>query len=292
MDVAVFGKKFEQSFRPHITEFFNQLIDYKANIYVYQPFLEFLKTEVGCNPPFAGTFIKGEEIGDNIKFMFSVGGDGTFLETVPFIKGNNIPVIGINSGRLGFLANIAGETISSAVKALFEGKYKQNQRTLLEVTINEKQPAFFNNALNDITVQKTDNTLINVKMFINGEFVTTYWTDGVIVATPTGSTAYSLSVGGPIVLPGTNNFIVSPIASHNLSVRPLVVSDDVQIDLVATSRNNKFILTVDNRNRTLDEGCKITLKKSSFTVTVLDFEESTYFTTLRNKLMWGADKRN
>jgi NAD+ kinase len=292
MNVAVYGKQFSADFSPYIIELFDQLSGYGTKVQVYEPFLKFLQDEINCHPQHVYTYSNARELDEKTDFMFSVGGDGTFLEAVPLIKIHNVPLIGLNSGRLGFLANIAKNDISRAVQSIFKGEYKINPRTLLEVETHPQNLEFFNCALNDITIQKTDNTLINVKMFINDEFVTTYWTDGVIIATPTGSTAYSLSVGGPIVSPNTNNFIISPIASHNLSVRPLVVSDDVNIELEVTSRNKQFIITVDNRNKILESGTRIKLAKSDFCVSLLDFKENTYFKTLRSKLMWGADKRN
>jgi NAD+ kinase len=230
---------------------------------------------------------------DDVDFLISIGGDGTFLESMLYLKSSSIPVIGLNSGRMGFLANIGKEEISKALDAIFNNDYRIEYRSLIRVESDIDMFAGYNFALNEVTVQKIDSSLISVNAWLDNEFLNTYWTDGLIVATPTGSTAYSLSVGGPIVVPGSNIFTIAPIASHNLTVRPLVVRDTVQIKLEVKTRSDAFLVSVDNRIETLksNQGT-INIRKSKFELKMLQLPFNNYYTTLRNKLMWGLDKRN
>lgn len=292
MKITIYGKTFNPGFKPYIIELFEKLQQHKVKIYVYRPFLEFIRDETGIGPDHDGIFESKDDIGNDVDFMISIGGDGTFLETIPFVKNNNIPVIGLNSGRLGFLANIAKEEISTAFNAIFKKDYKIEHRTLIKLDTDKNIFGDLDFALNDITIQKKESTMITIDTFLNDEFFNTYWTDGLIVSTPTGSTAYSLSVGGPIVIPGSDNFIIAPIASHNLTVRPIVVPDSVIIILKVRNRNEKFFLTADNRTRLIDSTVKIKLYKADFKLKMLQLPNNNFYTTIRNKLMWGVDKRN
>ncbi len=292
MKITIYGKTFNPGFSPYIKELFEKLHQNKIKVIVYKPFLEFIRDETGVEPEHNDTFENQDDIGNDTDFMISIGGDGTFLESIPFVRNHNIPIVGLNSGRLGFLANIAKEEISSAFKAIFEKKYKIEYRTLIKLDTKKNIFGDLNFALNDITIQKKESTMITIDTYLNDVFFNAYWTDGLIVSTPTGSTAYSLSVGGPIVLPGSNSLIIAPIAPHNLTVRPIVVPDDVIITLKVRNRNEKFFVTADNRTKLIDSSVKLKLYKADFKLKMLQLPNNNFYTTIRNKLMWGVDKRN
>ena len=226
--------------------------------------------------------------------LISFGGDGTLLDTVTMIKDSNIPVLGINAGRLGFLANITQEDIFLAVKALKNKDYKLDQRSLLKVkskTLSEVKTSNF--ALNEITVHKKDSSsMLKIDAFLDNEFLNSYWADGLIVATPTGSTAYSLSCGGPIISPGSNNFVITPVSPHNLNLRPMVVGDQAVIRLRAESRESQFLLTMDSRSITIENNEEIFISKADFSIKLIELPDHNFFKTIRNKLFWGKDSRN
>ncbi|MDR1666127.1 MAG: NAD kinase [Bacteroidales bacterium] len=236
----------------------------------------------------AGTFSSCHDLPDSIACFFSVGGDGTFLESVRFVGNSGIPIAGVNSGRLGFLATIAEEQLQDAIERLANGNMPVEERSLLAVSGNT--PAGnFPCALNDVVVQKKAG-LITVHVWCNDEFLNSYWADGLIIATPTGSSAYSMSVGGPIVAPASKNFIISPIAPHNLTVRPLVIPDNARLKLKIDGRTNAYTLSVDSRSYDCPIQTEITVERAGFTVKTVN--PLPFYTTLRNKLMWGEDKRN
>jgi len=292
MKIAIYGRSFNENFYDSIKELFNKLNKKNVNVSIYKPFYEFLQKEVNIMPEYDNLFSNPQDIKEDMDVMFSIGGDGTFLETVSFIKNKNIPIIGINSGRLGFLANISRENISQSLDALFSEKYKIEERTLLKL---ESNPEIFDfpYALNELTVQKSETaSMIVIHAYVNGEYLNSYWGDGLIIATPTGSTAYSLSAGGPIVMPNSNNFIITPLSPHTLTVRPLIVSDDNIISLKVDGRSDNFLASLDSRAASFDSSMELIIKKACFTTKIIKFHEQDYFSTLRNKLMWGIDKRN
>lgn len=224
--------------------------------------------------------------------VFSIGGDGTFLSTAARVGDKKIPILGINSGRLGFLADIAMEDLTSAFDAILEEKYTIEERTLLHLETLDGTLLETPYALNDIALQKQDSSsMIMVEAKANGELINTYQADGLIIATPTGSTAYSMSVGGPIVVPQAESFVISPVASHSLNVRPIIVPDKWIIDLKVDSRSNSFLVSLDGRSKVLNQKTKLRIKKADFTIQLVKPLNNTFFNTLRNKLMWGADKR-
>jgi NAD+ kinase len=292
MKITIYGKTFNPGFKPYIKELFKKLHQHNVEIIVYKPFLEFIKDKAGFEAGQQGIFINHNDISDDIDFMISIGGDGTFLEAIPFIRNHNIPIIGLNSGRLGFLANISKDEISSALEAIFERDYQIENRTLIKLDSSKNIFGDLNFALNEITIQKKESQMITIDVYLNDEFLNTYWTDGLIISTPTGSTAYCLSVGGPIVLPDSNNFIIAPIASHNLTVRPLVVPDDNIIILKVRKSREKFFITADNRTSLIDSSVKLKLYKADFKLKMLKLTNNNFYSTIRNKLMWGVDKRN
>lgn len=293
MRIAIFGSTFNPEFQRYINEFFDRLREHKAEVLIYKPFYNWLIANSTCSPDYTRLYNSIENAPDDVDFLISIGGDGTFLESLRYLKDFKIPVIGLNSGRLGFLANISKEEIGDAVEAIFGGNFSLEERSMLQLKTKNNDFEEINYALNDITIQKNDTVMISVDTFLDDEFLNTYWTDGLIVSTPTGSTAYSLSVGGPILTPGSSNFIIAPIASHNLSVRPLIISDSKKIRLEVNSRSGKFLLTADNRSLSLDtENNIIYIAKAPFSLRMIKLPFNNFYSTIRNKLMWGADKRN
>jgi NAD+ kinase len=225
--------------------------------------------------------------------MLSIGGDGTFLETVSFVRDSTIPILGINTGRLGFLANVAKTEISEAIDSLARKKFTVEKRALLSVTKPENLFGEVNYGLNEITILKKDSSaMVTIHTYINGDYLNSYFADGLIVATPTGSTAYSLSCGGPLVMPGSQNFVITPIAPHNLNVRPLVISDNNIITLKVEGRSPNYLVSLDSRSETIDDSTELTLKKADFYIHLIKLENQHFFNTIRNKLLWGLDKRN
>jgi NAD+ kinase len=232
--------------------------------------------------------IKGE-----VDFLISIGGDGTLLDTITLVGNTGIPIIGINMGRLGFLSGIAKEEIIPAIDEIIEKKYSVDQRTLLKLETSNHLFGEFNYALNDVTVYKnTPISLLTIKTYINDEFLNTYWADGLIVATPTGSTAYSLSCTGPILTPDSANFVITPIASHNLTVRPIVVPDNSKISLVIESRGFECFVGLDSRIEKIDNTRKLDISKENFKINLLRLSNQCFYKTIREKLKWGLDIRN
>lgn len=292
MKISIYGKSFNQSFIPYIEELFRKLNREQVEIALYEPFFEFIKqeTEIICEP--FGIFTSAQDLSSDTNFMISIGGDGTFLEAVGIVQHSGIPVVGLNSGRLGFLANISKENITESIDEILTNKFTYEHRSLIQLSSPNDIFEDFPYGLNEVTVQKKDSSMITVHAYINNEFLNSYWTDGLIVSTPTGSTAYAMSVGGPIIEPDCNNFIIVPIASHTLSVRPIVIPDDVEITLKMDGRSDSFLVTMDNRTTTLDRLVEIKMRKAQFPIRMLKLHTNNFYHTIRNKLMWGVDKRN
>jgi len=293
MKVAIFGKSFLPSFNNYILQLFEKLENSGIEYIVYEKFYHFLQKNTTLKLSNNLIFSSHNDLDNNIDFFISVGGDGTFLESVLFVRDKNIPILGINSGRLGFLSDIAKEEINYAIDTLIKKKYIIEERSLLKVVTENNLFHDFNYGLNELTIHKRDtSSMMSIHTYINGKLLNIYWADGLIVATPTGSTAYSMSVGGPIVLPYANNFIISPIASHNLTVRPIVLPDNQEITLKVEGREGNFMLSLDSRYEVIEPDIEIKLMKSEFNIKVIKLASHDYFTTLRNKLMWGIDCRN
>lgn len=229
----------------------------------------------------------------SMKFVLSLGGDGTLLETVTHVGDTEVPILGINLGRLGFLATINKDETSLALQKVFEGAYTLDKRSLLKLNANKELFEGLNFALNDLTVMKKDTaTMLIVHVHIDGEYLNSYWADGLIVSTPTGSTGYNLSCGGPLVFPRSGNFIITPVSPHNLTARPIIVSDSSEISLEVEGRSKNFLVTLDSRVATGDASLKLKITQESFKVNLIQLEGQHYFKTLRNKLNWGLDIRN
>jgi NAD+ kinase len=292
MKIAIYGRDFNDSVLPFIQEVFDALAANHVEIEVYLKFLNFVKNKVTL-PLNIGTFSDHKELVSKADVLLSLGGDGTLLDTLSFVRDSQIPVIGINFGRLGFLASINKAEINNAIAALVQGAYSIDKRSVLSI---ESRHALFgdeNFALNDITIHRRDNSaMMIIHAYMNGEFVNSYWADGLIIATPTGSTAYSLSCGGPIILPNSQNFVITPVAPHNLNVRPVIVPDDVELTFQVEARSTKFLVTCDSRTETVDRSVKISINKARFHINLVRLNNETFLTTLRNKLLWGIDTRN
>lgn len=230
---------------------------------------------------------------ENVDYFVSVGGDGTLLESVTYIGKREIPILGINTGRLGFLATISREETESTIILLCKRKLKTEKRSLLKLSSNRKLFDGFSYALNDFTIMKKDSSsMITVHVYVDGELLNSYWADGVIVATPTGSTGYSLSGGGPLVMPSTESIIITPVSPHNLTARPIVLSDKSEIEFKIEGRSKKFLVSLDSRFVTIDDSVKLKIEKAPFQVKLLQAQGHSHFNTLRQKLNWGFDIRN
>lgn len=292
MKVAVYGKQFQKDVAPFVLELFQELEKAQMEILVYEPFYDFLSKQINLNL-FLNTFNSYEELKNDIDLFVSVGGDGTILDATTLIRDTGIPIIGVNTGRLGFLADIAKDEIPKTIKQLVNKRYSIDHRTLIRLETEEPIFGDLNFALNEVTISRKDTTsMITITTYINDQYLNSYWADGLIIATPTGSTGYSLSCGGPIVMPGSNNFIITPIAPHNLNVRPLVISDEYELKIKVEGRANQFLVALDSRIQTIDAGIEITIKKEAFKINMIETETQDFASTLRNKLLWGLDKRN
>lgn len=292
MKVAIYGRSTNENISEQIQLLFHKLNEYKAEIHIYEPFCAFLEQKMQISGS-VKTFRSHADLNKDTDYMFSLGGDGTFLETLTYVRNAGIPVLGINTGRLGFLANVAKNEINDAIEALVNKKFSIEQRALLRVTAPNNLFGEVNYALNELTIFKKDSSsMITIHTYINGDYLNSYFADGLIVATPTGSTAYSLSCGGPLVMPGSQNFVITPIAPHNLNVRPLVISDNNIIKLKVEGRSSHYLASLDSRSEIIDSSVELTLQKADFYLNLIKLENQNFFNTIRNKLLWGLDKRN
>lgn len=287
MKIGLFGSRYQQ--KDQIDRIFNILSDNNVEIYVQKKFHDYLVSTFNINYKIAGI------INDNDFFVdiaLSIGGDGTFLRTASLIEKKDIPILGINTGRLGFLADIANKDIDSTLEDLILGRYRIEKRTQLMLSTENKDFQGYNYALNEVAILKQDTaSMLTIHAHVNDEYLTSYQADGIIIATPTGSTAYSLSVGGPIMTPDSSNFILSAIAPHSLSMRPLVIEDNSIITLDIESRNQNFLVSLDGRSNVLNTGIRLRIEKGHYPLKVIKRIGHTFFETLREKLMWGADPR-
>lgn len=239
-------------------------------------------------------FSSYEDLDSEVNLMITIGGDGTLLRSITFVRDLGIPIIGINTGRLGFLATLNQELLNIELKKVLKGEFNVEERSLLEVNIdNNDNFSDFNFALNEVSVgRKNTTSMIEIKTTLNGEYLNTYWADGLIVSTPTGSTGYSLSCGGPIMTPSSQTFSITPIAPHNLNARPLVISDEIKIELSVEGREETHLLSLDSRINSLKNNVKIKIKKANYKIKLASFQNNSFYKTLRSKLLWGEDRRN
>jgi NAD+ kinase len=291
MRIAIHGKRFIEKTEPVIQKIFDSLRENKGELILSEEFASHVKKS-GIKMMRHKTYnsARGTPPADTI---FSIGGDGTLLETVTHVGRKGTPILGINTGKLGFLATVSKENIDSAIEKIFKKDYKLDKRTLLNLHSKEKIFSNRNFALNDFTILKRDtSSMIVVHLFLNNEFLNSYWADGLIVSTPTGSTGYSLSCGGPIVLAHSNNFVITPVSGHNLSVRPLVVPDDNELSFKIEGRKRKVLISLDSRYETVDMDIELKISKADFRISLIKIEGIQFFDTLRQKLNWGYDVRN
>lgn len=289
--IAIFGKSFTKANAGYAQDLFDYLDKKKMPYVVEAKFLQLMRDEMQLRIE-ADTYTNFNDIKGRTDVVFSIGGDGTILDSVVMIKESEIPILGINFGRLGFLASLGRDQIHTAVDAIEKGTYMIDRRTLIELQCNK--PLFEDSfALNDMTIQRRDqSSMITVNAYLNGELLNTYWADGVIVSTPTGSTGYSLSCGGPILYPTSGNFVITPVAPHNLNVRPMVVSDEAVLSFEVTGRGDSFLCTLDARHKAIDSSFQLGVKKAGFQANIIRLTDQSFLTALKTKLNWGSDHRN
>jgi NAD+ kinase len=293
MKIAVYGTEIHEENIPVYHRIFDFFEKNGISYFVEKKIITLLTSNYGFNFEDKQLFQNILIVGEQFDLLLSIGGDGTFLSAVPIAIDRDIPIAGINCGRLGFLADINSDEIESALTMIINGEFKIEKRSLVEIIQPFQLFEGSNYAANELTVHKLDNSsMIKIETYINHEFLTNYWADGLIVATPTGSTAYSLSVGGPILMPLLTGLIITPIASHNLTMRPIVVPDNVEIELRIEGRGNQFRVSIDHRSMPLDFATVLKIKKAEVSIKVVKITGQSFNSTLRNKLMWGADKRN
>ena len=293
MKVAVYGQFYKPEDKPYIEELLRVFEENNINYFFEQNYLDSFSSSISKNN--ISTFASYEDLNSSFDYFFTLGGDGTILRAVTLIRDKNIPIVGINTGRLGFLANVQKDQIETAVNLIIKKNYIIKERSVLSVEttpkIEELHPLNF--ALNEVSVsRKNTASMITIKTFIDDEFLTSYWADGLIIATPTGSTGYSLSCGGPIITPSAKSFTLTPIAPHNLSARPMVIPDESRIEYTVSGREDEFLLSLDSRIITINSNTKIKVKKANFNLKMIRLNEQTFLKTLREKLLWGQDTRN
>ncbi|MFN0048752.1 MAG: NAD kinase [Cytophagales bacterium] len=290
MKIAVFGRQFRDDATHFIKDLFLELQTRGVEVLVFENFEHFLfKKKIKS---FATGLFSTEMPLEKVDFVFCVGGDGTFLESITHVKDKEIPVLGINAGRLGFLAITPKEKIKEDINSLLEGKYQIEDRSLVHLDTNEDAFEGMNFGLNEFCILKKDtSSMILVHAYLDGMFLNSYWSDGLIVATPTGSTAYALSCGGPVLMPTANNFVITPISPHNLNVRPIVVPDSGKITFKIEGRSKNFLISLDSRSKTVSANVELCIRKEDFKVKLVKMEYYNFLNTLRSKLNWGLDNR-
>lgn len=288
--IALFGKNLAPENGEYMRQLFAKLNDNNAEMTIYKPFVDMVANYIPDGVAFS-TFNSHTDLKADL--LFSIGGDGTILDTVPFVLDSGIPVLGINMGRLGFLSSVSKNEIEKAVESVLSGDYSVEQRTLLELVSPGNVFGDVRYALNELNViRNPEHSLLAIKVYVDDTYLNTYWGDGILLATPTGSTAYSLSAGGPIIAPNSKSFVLTPIAAHNLTVRPVVIPDDSIVRIQVESREKKFVFSMDSRTCALDTSVQLEVRKADFCLNLVRMSNVDFFGTIRNKLMWGKDNRN
>jgi NAD+ kinase len=292
MKAAIYSRVMGEDQRKDVQLFFDELAIQKIKPVIYQDFFEQIKNNISL-PADTTTFSLSDDLTAEIEFIVSLGGDGTLLDTITLVRDKKISIMGINFGRLGFLASIGREEVRIAVKAMAHRTYVVDKRTLIHLDASIPLFGDVPYALNDFSVHKRDvASMIKIHTYLNGEFLNTYWADGLIVATPTGSTGYSLSCNGPVVFPDSGSFVITPVAPHNLNVRPIIVPDNNVISFEIESRSEQIICALDSRREVVNKDVQLAVKKESFDINLVRLSENNFLQTLQNKLTWGLDKRN
>ena len=293
MKVAIYGQSFHKEDGIYVTQLLEELHKIQATIYIEEDFHELLAATVTNLP--SATFSQSSGLDGSFDLFVSFGGDGTMLRAVTYIQDMGIPIVGVNTGRLGFLSTFKKEDVKKVVTEFTAGNYRIEERSLVEISLDTDTSEFgtMNFALNEITVSRKDTTsMITVETYLDDEYLTSYWADGLIVSTPTGSTGYSLSCGGPVIAPTAQSLVLTPIAPHNLNARPLVIADTTEIRLKVSGREEHHLVSLDSRIATIPNGKEILIKKSKFTIQMVEYTSESFLKTLRNKLLWGQDQRN
>ncbi len=291
MTIGIYSRVFKEEHAPYVLELIKQLTQKNISFQIYQEYYKSLSKHLTLKK--IDTFKHPADVKKNINLLLTLGGDGTLLDTLQLVRDSEIPVAGINMGRLGFLADIHKQEIEKLVESIAQNSYTIEDRTLITVETNKQVFGEVNYGLNEFTIHKTDSSsMIVVHVYLNGEFLNSFWADGLIVATPTGSTAYSLSCGGPIVFPASGTFVLTPVAPHNLNARPIIIDDATVLSFEVECRSNTFLCSIDSRSVNMDNTIQLAVRKANFTFKLLRLPESSYLNTLREKLNWGEDSRN
>ena len=289
MKFAIFGNIYQAKKSTHVERLLSILDRHRAEVYICREIYQFLTDDLKLQIRQAGVFEGNDFEAD---MVLSIGGDGTFLKAASRVGSRNIPILGINTGRLGFLADVSPEEMEDTFNDIYSNNYRIEDRSVLQVSCKEQELKGYPFGLNEIAVLKRDSSsMISIHTAINGAYLTTYQADGLVIATPTGSTAYSLSIGGPVIVPHSNTIAITPVAPHSLNVRPIVINDDWEITLDVESRSHNFLIAIDGRSETCREGSKLPIRKADYKIKVVKRQNHIFFNTLRNKMMWGADGR-
>ena len=294
MKVAIYGQYYQNSTEPIIRDIFVFFNDNHVEMVIEEAFLKLLYEKEIVKKEYK-TFQSHTELDASFDIMISIGGDGTILRAATLVRDSGIPILGVNAGRLGFLAMVQKDEIAEFLQLIIEKKYTISERNLISLTGTPDIPEIsdINFAMNEISVSRKDTTsMITIETYLNDEFLNSYWADGLIISTPTGSTGYSLSCGGPILTPNVSSLVITPIAPHNLNARPLVIPDDTVIKLKITGREEQYLVSLDSRIASVKNESVLTIKKTPFKIKMVEVQEETFLKTLRNKLLWGEDKRN
>lgn len=292
MKVAIYSRVIDYDQKGEVQQLFDLLGKENMELVIHEPFFETIRSSFRF-PDRVTVFKDSNDLTNAIDFLISLGGDGTLLDTVTLVRDKNIPVLGINFGRLGFLASIGRTELITAVQSLVTRTFVIDKRSLIHLDANKPLFGDVPYGLNEFAIHKTDTSpMIKIHTYLNGEFLNTYWADGLIVATPTGSTGYSLSCNGPVVFPESASFVITPVAPHNLNVRPIVVGDDNVISFEVEGRTDHFICALDSRKEIVDKKVQLAVQREAFTLGLVRLNENNFLQTLRNKLSWGLDTRN
>ena len=292
MKIAIFGQYYQSNTEENVQKVLQILIHNSVTITVEKQFYENITSPLkeACT-----TYLHHEELDESIDVLVSIGGDGTILRAVTYVRDKKIPIVGINAGRLGFLATVQIKNIEALLLKILTKEYTLSKRSLLSLTCSPRNPDLvdLNFALNEVTVSRKDTTsMITIETYLNGEYLTSYWADGLIISTPTGSTGYSLSCGGPVLIPDVSSLVITPIAPHNLNARPLVIPDNTEIELRVSGREEQYLVSLDSRITSVTNDTLLKIKKTPFHVNMIEFHEEGFLKTLRKKLLWGEDRRN
>lgn len=293
MKVAIFGQYYQNDTRPIIKDIFVFFNRNNVELVIEEKFLKILYEEKIVEKQY-NTFASHTDLDKSIDILISIGGDGTILRAATFVRDSGIPILGVNAGRLGFLAKVQKENIALFLQIVLEKKYTISERTLLTIDCYPNGADIgINFAMNEISVSRKDTTsMITIETYLNDEYLNSYWADGLIISTPTGSTGYSLSCGGPILTPEVKGLVITPIAPHNLNARPLVIPDDIEIKLKISGREEQYLVSLDSRITSVNNNSELKIKKTPFQIHMVEIPDETFLKTLRNKLLWGEDKRN